>query len=252
MMQKFKILIAYDGTDFSGWAAQPGKITLASTLEKTFYKIFNQEITILGASRTDAGVHALGQVAQFHADLVTTDEAIKKAWNDLLPPSIHIRKLERVDDSFNPCRRVKQKTYYYVLFLEKPLPFVARFGWHYRFIHFVDLEKFYHCLQLYVGEHDFASFCKIEDQKKSTIRQIDSITVKKLERWSALLISVKGKSFLHFQIRRMIGYALDVARRKDLTIDYLQAVIDSKNSQQTLLKADGKGLCLRKVIYHDG
>lgn len=250
-MQKFKIIIAYDGTDFSGWAVQPYKITIASTLEKTFYKIFNQEITILGASRTDAGVHAFGQVAQFHAELSIPNEAIKKAWNDLLPSGIHIRSLERVGPDFNPCRNVKQKTYYYVLFLKKPLPFVARFGWHYQFIHFVDLEKFYACLQLYVGEHDFASFCKVEDEKKSTIRRIDSISVKKLDRWSALLICIKGKSFLHFQIRRMIGYALDVARRKDLTIDYLQSVIDSKNPQQTLLKAEGKGLCLRKVIYHD-
>lgn len=250
-MQKFKIIIAYDGTDFSGWAAQPGKVTVASTLEKSFFKIFNQEITILGASRTDTGVHALEQVAQFHAELTALEEVIRKAWNDLLPSSVHIRKLERVDNSFNPCRRVRQKTYYYVLFLQKPLPFVARFGWHYRFIHFVDFDKFYACLQRYVGEHDFASFCKVEDEKKSTIRRIDEITVKKLEHWSALLISIKGKSFLHFQIRRMIGYALDVARRKDLTIDYLQAVIDSKNPQQTLLKADGKGLCLRKVIYYD-
>ncbi len=250
-MQKFKIIIAYDGTDFCGWAVQPGKVSVASTLEKSFYKIFKQEIAILGASRTDAGVHALNQVAQFHANLMLPEEGMRNAWNDLLPPSIHIRKLERVDNSFNPCRRVKQKTYYYVLFLKKPLPFVARFGWYYRFIHFVDMDKFYKCLQLYIGEHDFASFCKVEDPNKSTIRRIDSISVKKLERLSALLISIKGKSFLHFQIRRMIGYALDVARRKDLTIDYLQAVIDSKNPQQTLLKADGKGLCLRKVIYDD-
>lgn len=250
-MQKFKMIIAYDGTDFCGWATQPGKISIATCLERAFYKIFNQKITILGASRTDTGVHALGQVAQFYADLNVPVEAIKNAWNDLLPPSIHIRSLELIDASFNPCRGVKQKTYYYVLFLKKPLPFVARFGWYYRFIHFVDMDKFYKGLQLYVGEHDFASFCKVEDPKKSTTRKIDSISMKKMGRWNAILITIKGKSFLHFQIRRMIGYALDVARRKELTIDYLKAVMVSKNPQQTLLKADGRGLCLRKVIYHD-
>ncbi len=250
-MQKFKLTVAYDGTDFSGWAYQPNKTTIASTLQDTFYKIFNQKITILGASRTDTGVHALGQIAQFHANLTIAPLVIQKAWSDILPPSIHIRYLEHASDSFNPCRQVKQKTYYYILFLKKPLPFVARFGWHYQFINFVDLDKFDRCLQLYIGEKDFASFCKVEDLKKSTIRRIDAISVKKFDRWSALLISVKGKSFLHFQIRRMIGYALDVARRKDLTVDYLQAVIDSKNPQQTLLKAKGQGLCLRKVVYHD-
>lgn len=250
-MQKFKIIISYDGTDFAGWATQPGKVTVASTLENSFYKIFNQRITILGASRTDAGVHALGQVAQFKADLAVSEEAIRHAWNDLLPSSIHIRQVERVEESFNPCRGVKQKTYHYVLFLKKPLPFLARYGWHYRFIHHVDLEKFYACLQRYVGEHDFASFCKVEDPRKTTIRRIDEISLRRIERWSALMVTVKGKSFLHFQIRRMIGYALDVARRKDLTIDYLQAVIDSKNPRQTLLKADGRGLCLRKVVYYD-
>lgn len=248
LMQRFKIIIAYDGTDFFGWQIQPNQISITSCLQESFYKIFKHQISILGASRTDTGVHALGQVAQFFSDLPLPEEIIMNAWNAGLPNSIVIRDLKRVSDNFHPCQNVTQKIYYYHLFLKRPLPFVARYGWLYKFIDQVDLEKFNKGLQLYIGEHDFASFCKVEPEK-ATVRTIDSITVQKLSHWSMLRVTIKGKSFLRHQIRRMVGYALDVARRENLPVHYLQEVLESKNPQQTLLKADGSGLCLRKVFY---
>jgi len=243
--------IAYDGTDFHGWQKQPIDLSVSECLEKTYEKIFKQSITITGGSRTDSGVHALGQVAMFKANTNLSEADILRAWNQALPASIIIRDITRTHDSFHPCFNVLEKTYIYTLFLKKPLPFVARYGWYYHFIDRVDQEKFYQALQLYIGEHDFASFSK-PGQNKPTIRSVNSITIKRLSRWGAIIITIKGKSFLHFQIRRMIGYALDVARRPELSIHYIQNMLDNPNPQQTLLKADGSGLCLRKVVYtHD-
>ncbi len=250
-MKKYKAIIAYDGTDFFGWQIQPTAPTVTASLQETFNKVFKQSITVVGASRTDTGVHALGQVAKFSTDLALSPEAIKKAWNNRLPKSIVIKELTLTDENFHPCQNVAQKTYDFHLFLRRPLPFFARFGLLYDFIDQVDFEKFSRALALYEGEHDFASFCKIEDEDKSTIRTIDRITMAKYPNIHALRITIKGKSFLRFQIRRMIGYALDVARRKDLSVAYIQEIRDNPTPQQKLLKADGCGLCLRKVIYNE-
>jgi tRNA pseudouridine38-40 synthase len=250
-MQAYKIIVAYDGTDFHGWQVQPHDISITSCLQDAWFRIFKQHITIVGASRTDTGVHALGQVARFYADVPThlTDQQLCTLWNTHLPSTISVRSLEKTVH-FHPCANVQQKTYYYTLFLKRPLPFVARFGWHYVFIDRVDLKKFSDALQLYRGTHDFGSFCKVEDDAINTVRTIDDIQIKRLSNHHALIVIIKGKSFARFQIRRMVGYALDIARRPSLSIDYISEMLKNPNPQQTLLKAEGCGLCLRKVIYH--
>lgn len=248
-MQAFKLTVAYDGTDFAGWQVQLKHKTVASCLQNAFYRTFNQKISLLGASRTDAGVHALGQIAKFKANLKLNDNKILEIWNRRLPKSILIRKLEKVSPDFHPHKNVLQKTYYYNIFIQRPLPFIARYGWLYHFINLVDMQKFDKALQLYIGEHDFASFCKIEEKNKSTIKTIDSITLAKLEKFNVIQVKIKGKSFLRFQIRRMIGYALDVARKKTMPLDYLKDILNHPNPKQKLLKAEGCGLILRKVDY---
>ncbi len=249
-MQKIKLVVAYDGTDYHGWQIQPRDVTIVSTLEKTYAKVFGEKITVGGASRTDAGVHALGQVAQIYTALPLPADRIKKAWNGALPSSIHIRSLELASDAFHPARGVQQKTYYYNLFLRRPLPMVARYGWLYGFIHQVDWVKFDQGLQLFVGTHDFTALCKLEDDK-DPMRTIDAITIKRYDSWGMVQIQIKGQSFLRYQIRRMVGYALDVARRQDRSVGYLQGVLESRDAQQSLLQADASGLCLRKILYHE-
>lgn len=254
MMHKYKIIVAYDGTDFHGWQIQPKDVSIASTLARVFQKTFGEAIIVTGASRTDAGVHAFGQTAHFSTSITIDPELIRTAWNAALPSSIIVRSIELVGNDFHACFNVEQKTYYYHLFLKRPLPFVARFGWYYRFIRFVDLAKFEQGLQIFVGTHDFTALCKLEPDK-SPIRTVDSITVEYIKPWGMLRVVVKGKSFLRYQIRRIVGYSLDVARRPELPVNYLEDVLKSKNAQQTLLQADGMGLCLRKIVYkrdHEG
>ncbi len=250
-MNTYKMVVAYDGTDFHGWQIQPTDITVTSALQEAWLRLLGQPVSILGASRTDAGVHALGQVARFHAQIPLSGTTLLTAWNAQLPSAITIRSLATVDYAFHPCGNVEQKTYFYTLFLQRPLPLVARFGWHYKYINQVDIPTFIKCLQLYVGTHDFASFCKPEHEGIATIRTIDHISVRKLVHHNALIVCIKGPSFVRFQIRRMIGYALDLARKPQHSIDYLKDILYHPNPQQTLIKADSKGLCLRKILYND-
>jgi tRNA pseudouridine38-40 synthase len=247
-MNTFKIIVAYDGIDYQGWQSQPHKMTVADCLQDAFESVFGKKITLIGASRTDTRVHALGQVATFKYDVEISEKQLLNAWNNVLPPSIYIRSLKRVSDNFHPHRNVIGKTYYYHLFKQRPLPFLARYGWHYPFMSEVDVVKLKKALKLYVGTHDFRSFCKLEEER-STIRTIHSITIHSLDRFGAIRIVIKGDSFLHFQIRRMVGYALGVARRGDLSLDFIQDMLDNPDPQQQGTKADGRGLCLKEVRY---
>ncbi len=129
-MKQYKLIIAYDGTDFSGWIQQPGLPTIVNTLESTFHEVYKKPISILGASKTDAGVHAVGQVAVFKTDLDLDAKTMQWAWNNALPESISLRSLEYVPD-FHPHYNVINKTYYYHLFPDRPSPFFSRSGWHY-------------------------------------------------------------------------------------------------------------------------
>ncbi len=242
------MIVAYDGTDFEGWQPQPHKNTVCDTLSHAFRHIFHHDAHIFGGSRTDAGVHALGQVAQLETQANIPLNRMLKAWNDGVGPSITIRSLEQVPDDFFPMHDVLYKEYYYHLFLKRPLPFIARYGWFYHFIESVDVEKFAQCLMLYKGEHDFRSFCKLEEER-STIRTVHEISMQYLPRFGALQIKITGSGFLRFQIRRMIGYAIDVARRKNLSVDYIAEILKNPNPQQTLLKAEASGLCLRRIVY---
>lgn len=249
-MSIYKLIVAYDGTDFHGWQEQAQDQTISSVLQKSFAHIFQHKISIVGASRTDSGVHALGQVAKIKTDLDLSPDILIKAWNNSLPKSILIRKLEKIDNSFHPQSNVLQKIYYYNLFTKRPLPFFARYGWYIRYMQDLDLDKFYKNLKLYEGEHDFTSFCKIEKGEiKNTIRKIDSVDLEKFSKQGLIRITIKGKSFLRFQIRRMIGYALDVSRQDDLDINYLKDILLKPDKQQKLFKADACGLILSKIIY---
>lgn len=250
-MYRYKIVVAYDGADFHGWQVQPSAVTIASMLEKSFKIAFDKQVSIVGASRTDAGVHALGQVAVCTTELDIDTAQVMRAWNNSLPNSILIRSIERASSEFHIFAHVVSKTYYYHIFYKHPLPFLARYGWFWRFIDCVDFEKFGKAMEQFVGEHDFRSFCKTEGDEQ-TVRTIDSISIEKYERFSAIRVILKSKGFLRYQIRRMLGAALDVARKNELPVDTIKYHLDHPSDQQEFTRAQGCGLCLRKIIYKKG
>jgi tRNA pseudouridine38-40 synthase len=266
-MKRYKIVVAYDGTDFYGWQEQPSDVTIVSTLKKSFRVAFKKDVSILGASRTDAGVHALGQVAvcktDLNVDITKNSRSVHPllyAWNNSLPNSIVIRSIELADSDFHIFGDVICKTYHYNLFVSRPLPFFSRYGWFWKFIDVVDWEKFGKAMSCFVGEHDFRSFCKC-DVDDPTIRKIDSIEISRFKENEALKsflfpcgfkgvrIEIKGRGFLRYQIRRMIGAALDVARKKDVCVDFIKYQLKNPSDQQELTKAAGCGLCLSHILY---
>lgn len=245
-MIRYKIIVAYDGTDYEGWQIQPNQRAVANALQNSFAKVFNKEIHLVGASRTDAGVHALGQVAMFNSDLVIKPEVLHQAWTNLLPCDISIRSLSVVSEDFHPQRNVKQKTYWYHFFQQRPLPFGARYGYFMRYP--VDMLKLQECLNVFIGTYDFRSFCtgyEMED----TIRTIDSAKIYYVKKYGAYRVEVKGPRFLRYMIRRVVGACLHVASRNDLTPATLVTALAAKDPQQILPTAPARGLMLYKIIY---
>ncbi len=243
----FKIVVAYEGTDFNGWQVQPNAPSITQALQNAFAQHFDRKIKITGASRTDAGVHAIGQIATFSTDLDIDHQKLLSAWNDALPPTIVVRSLEQVADDFHPIYGVEEKTYWYHFFLNRPLPFVERYGWFFR--RNLDLEKLEQALRIFVGTHDFRSFCTGTDMGENTVRTITHISLERFEQFGAWRIVVKGPGFMRHMIRRVVGAAMQIASKDGINIDYLADVLAQKNPRQTLVNAPAKGLCLYKIKY---
>lgn len=247
--KRYKIIVAYDGTDYFGWQEQQFCVSVAKTLQDTFARVFNREIKIHGASRTDAGVHALGQVASFTVDLDIEPEIMLHAWSNVLTPSIVIKSLEVVPNDYNVYANVLNKTYWYHFSLERPLPFNTRFAWHFRYN--VDIEKLQKCLEVFVGTHDFRSFSTGDDRGTDTIRSIDKVSVEYAPDYQAYRISITGPKFLKYMVRRVVGACIEVASRKHLDVEVLKKVLEAKNPEHTLPNAPAKGLVLYKIEYGD-
>ena len=227
-MARYKIIVAYDGTDYYGWQFQPNKPTIVGDLQKSFERAFHQNIDIVGASRTDAGVHALGQVASFSTDFVLDGSVLYDVWQRQLPSALNIRSLEMIDDTFHPQRNVIQKTYYYHFFLQRPLPCNARYGWYYQ--HAINIDKLIDCLNIFIGTHDFRSFCT-GYERENTVRTIDTITVDYVPLFKVYRIAIRGPGFLRYMIRRIVGASLLIAST-DRFVDELKKALKQKADRE--------------------
>lgn len=253
-LKRYKIEVAYDGTSFSGWQQQDHVMTVQQCLQNKFYSMFGQKINIVAASRTDAGVHAQGQIAAFtFSDLKISPDRLFKLWNDALPRDILIKSFHEVDLKFNPQFDVVKKIYSYDLFLEKANPLVSRFGWRYRQINKINWIKFEDYLKIFVGKHNFEYFCRIDPEApKDPVRIVDNITVVFVED-SICRVTFEAKGFLRYQIRRMIGAAVEYSLpTKNFNLENSQqALTGIKMPSGTIptFCAEGKGLTLIKIIY---
>ncbi len=246
-MNRYKLIVAYDGARYCGWQAQKELPSVAATMQDSFKRIFDREIIVRGASRTDAGVHSLGQVVTFKTDLTIDAEQLKYAWNNRLPADILIRSIQLVDENHNIYANIESKTYHYHFFLQRPLPFVQGYGWYIQKP--VDLEKLKEGLQIFVGTHDFSSFSSSEDTREDKTRTINSIHVEQFKKWGAYRIVVNGPAFLRHMIRRIAGAALTVAYQHETPISALKEALEKKNPVQILPNAPPHGLLLYKIKY---
>lgn len=244
----YRIVVAYDGTAYKGWQDQDNAITVCGTLIKAFRTVFFQEAKILGASRTDAGVHALGQVAIVRCSIDIDSERLAQAWSKAIPMDISIRSIEKLDKLVHPHDGVVEKTYAYHLFFKRPLPLYQRFGW---FVYKpIDLDLLQEALNLFLGEHDFRSFCTGDDLI-DTVRKVNSAKVVYVSSWDAYRIEIKGKSFLRYMIRRIVGACVAVASSPDLSLEDIKKVLADKNPCHTLPNAPAKGLILEQIVYEN-
>lgn len=243
---KIKLTVTYDGTNYCGWQVQPNKITVQQTLEDALYKLTGEKIKVVGSGRTDAGVHAEGQVAHFERENDNIPpEKYAIALNIILPDDVKVISSERVDDDFSARRSAKRKTYVYRTYVSSAiLPLKDRFA--------LQIEKqpnvsaMRECARLIEGEHDFKAFCASGSEVKTTTRTVYSIDI--IESGNEITFSVTGSGFLYNMVRIIVGTLLAVGRGKIGKSEVMDMLNTGKRSLggKTI---PAKGLCLKQVEY---
>ena len=245
-VSRIKLTIAYDGTAYHGWQKQKsGEATVQAAVECAIEKILGAPVEITGASRTDAGVHALGQVAHFDADSNIPPERFRDAINGVLPPDVRIMKSEPAPDYFNARFDAVRKTYRYsVSTAELENPLERLYAHHY--LGKMDAEPMKSAARHLLGRHDFISFAKEADREKNSVREIYRADV--LEDGDRILFEIEGNGFLYNMVRAIAGTLLEVGggRRKP---EWVRDVIAARDRCAAGPTLPAKGLCLMEIKY---
>lgn len=244
-MRNLRLDICYDGTRYRGWQRLPGKDdTIQGKLETTLSRILGEEIEISGSGRTDAGVHARGQVANFHCESNMKAEEILLKLRMYLPEDIGIYSCKDVSQRFHARLNAKEKTYRYRIWNSSaPCVFERRFVA--AMPEQLNLEAMCQAAQHLLGEHDFSAFCGNAKMKKSTVRYIRSIDIRK--HGEEIILDITGNGFLHNMVRIVVGTLIEVGRgvRQPGSIPEL---FGGKRADAGFL-APAQGLCLMEVFY---
>lgn len=244
-MKRIKLVTAYDGTNYHGSQIQNNSETIEGVLKTELSSLLNEEINLIGASRTDAGVHARGNVFVFDTESRIPPEKFTYALNARLPEDIRIQDSCEVPLSFHPRHQDTVKTYEYrVLNRKLPLPEYRLYA-HFTYEN-LNLEKMNEACKYFLGEHDFASFCAAGSQVESTVREIYDLKVQK--EGELLTISVTGNGFLYNMVRIIAGTLLKVGGGQILPED-IPEIIRGKDRSLAGPTAPAKGLTLVKICY---
>ncbi len=244
-MKRFMLTIAYDGTAYSGFQIQKDCPTIEGELTSCISKLLNEKISLIGGSRTDAGVHALCNVAVFDSDTNIPAEKLAYAINVQLPLDIRIMKSEEVPKDFHPRHCETRKTYEYRISRgEFPLPTKRLYS--YFTYHSLDVEKMREAAVFLVGEHDFKSFCAAAAAVESTVRTIYSITV--TEEGDDVVIQVCGNGFLYNMVRIIAGTLMEVGKGK-WEPKSMQSILSAKDRRCAGPTAVACGLTLIKYEF---
>lgn len=208
-MKRVMLTVAYDGTNYHGWQIQPNVTTIESVLNETLSALFQEEIRVIGASRTDTGVHALGNIAVFDTQARMPAEKISYALNQRLPEDIRIQSSIEVPGDFHPRRQNSRKTYEYKIWNSRfPMP-VYRLYTHFTYAP-LDILLMQEAAAYLLGEHDFKSFCSVNTAAETTVRTIYGITVDKAG--ELITIRVTGSGFLYNMVRIIAGTLMEAGR----------------------------------------
>lgn len=248
-MVRVRLLLEYDGTDFAGFQAQgQGERTVQGELEAALTRITGAEkLRVHGAGRTDAGVHALGQVAHFDVDWKISEDKIAGALNANLPRDISVRKAEQAEQEFHARYSATSRTYRYaILNRRQPSALLTRYVWH--VAKPLEPTAMQEAGRMLCGVHDFATFGQPDMPGKSTERFVERITVCPLRNEACLLITVKGNAFLRQMVRSLVGTLVQVGQGR-LSVEAVRELLEAKDRQVCPPIAPARGLCLVRVGY---
>lgn len=244
-MKRFKLTVAYDGANYCGWQIQPNGITIEEVLNKKLSWLLGDDIRVIGASRTDSGVHALGNVAVFDSDTTIPPERLAYALNRQLPKDIVVVKSEEVPMNWHPRYCNSVKTYEYHI-LNSKIPDPTRRLTRYFVSYKLELDKMKEAAACLVGEHDFASFCNVRTNVEDTVRTIYRLDIE--ESGDEVTIRIIGNGFLYNMVRIIVGTLLRVGRGF-YTPDRVKNILEARDRQAAGVTAPPHGLVLVRIDY---
>ncbi len=243
-MGNYKLVLAYEGTNYHGFQRQPHLPTVQGELEEALERVASPTSPLYAAGRTDAGVHAKGQVVNFHGTLRLEPAALPRALNALLPPDIVVVSCQEMEEGFHARRSAQSREYaYYFHVGGSPSPFYRRYTFHVDGE--LDLRSMEEALQIIIGEHDFASFCRHEEGK-STVRKVMAAGLER--RGELLAVRVRANAFAWMMMRMLCGSLLEVGRGK-WSPERFRAVMAARDNAGCAPALPPQGLFLEKVTY---
>jgi tRNA pseudouridine38-40 synthase len=242
-MQNHLIVLSYDGTDYHGWQKQPRRRTIQGTLEEALARLAGTEIRVIGAGRTDAGVHALGQAASFKAALRLDEAGLLRALNGLLPQDIRISEVRRMPASFHALRDARGKIYRYRISLARAIsPFDLRYALHWPYP--LRVGPMRRAAAMFVREADFSNFSS--NRERHPVRTVVRSELRR--RGDELVYTIEAKGFLRYMVRAIVGTLLEVGRGR-LEPAEIDGLFAAKARALASPTAPARGLCLERVIY---
>ncbi len=245
MMKNYKLELAYDGSRYCGWERQPGRQTIQGKLEAVLSRMCGTEVNVIGAGRTDAGVHARAMVANTYLDTALSPDEIRDYMNRYLPDDICVSEVKLSADRFHARYRAVGKLYTYTCYVGRTKPVFNR-----KYVTVLDappdLQAMQRAAQYLQGEHDFKSFCSNPQMKKSTVRVVDSIEI--VQRKDYLYFNFHGTGFLQNMVRILVGTLLEVGQGKR-TPESVRDVLLAKDRKLAGFTAPPQGLSLMRVDY---
>lgn len=245
-MKNYKLLIQYDGGRYKGWQRLGnGDQSIQGKIENVLTEMVGEKIEIIGCSRTDAGVHALSQVANFKMNKDMTEKEVMNYLNHYLPNDISISKVVTVQDRFHARYNAKAKTYLYKIWNKSYTnPFMRKYSMHVE--KKLSVKRMEQAAAHFVGKHDFTAFSNAKSKKKSMVKEIYSIDIKEVEGF--LEIHVSGDGFLYNMVRKIVGTLIEVGLGK-IEADAIPTIIAEKDRSLTGMMAEANGLFLEKVKF---
>lgn len=247
-MKRIRLTVAYDGTEYCGWQIQPNGVTVEGELNAALSRITGKEIKVIGASRTDAGVHSRGNVAVFDTETRIPPDRIAYAVNRELPEDIVVTESVEVPETWHPRYQKSAKTYEYrILNREMPDPMRRRDTWHVPWK--LDMEAMRRGAGYLIGEHDFKSFCSIRTGVKDTVRTVYSLEIRKED--DIVVIRITGNGFLYNMVRIISGTLLEAGKGR-IKPEEIKDILEALNREKAGPTAPPMGLVLDRIAYESG